>query len=358
MRIVQLLPGISYGDAVSNDALAIRRIIQEMGYDTGVYSQTIGSRITPDMALPLEKMGRLKEEDILLYHGALGTYLNRTVPSYPCTKVMRYHNITPPAFFYTYSNDYVDATEAGYEDMRYLSDKLDYCIADSGYNREQLLEMGYGCPVSVCPILIPLEDYRKKPDRQILERYGKDGTTNLLFVGRVAPNKKQEDIIRAFYVYRKYYNPDSRLFLVGSCDIGRYGTRLRDYVDSLGLDGKVIFTGHVRFDEILAYYRVADAFVCMSEHEGFCVPVVEAMTFHVPVVAYRSCAVPETLGQGGILLEDKDPYTAAAAIHRVTSDRALRRQSILCQKRELQRFAYETVKKRLEGILREIMAKR
>ena len=169
--------------------------------------------------------------------------------------------------------------------------------------------MGYTCPIDVCPILIPFSDYEKEPDRRVLRRYKGDGKTNLLFVGRIAPNKKQENVIRAFYFYHKYYSPDSRLFLVGSWSgMESYYERLCDYVKALGIAEHVVFTGHIRFDEILAYYHLADVFLCMSEHEGFCVPLVEAMYFHVPIVAYSCAAVPDTLEEAVSCWTVMTPY--------------------------------------------------
>ena len=143
--------------------------------------------------------------------------------------------------------------------------------------------MGYTCPIDVLPILIPFDDYAKTPSQQVIDRYS-DGYTNLIFTGRIAPNKRQEDVIRAFYDYKKFYNPKSRLILVGGHNgMERYYHRLKSYINALELED-VVFPGHIKFDEILAYYKIADVFLCQSEHEGFCVPLVEAMYFDVPVV--------------------------------------------------------------------------
>ena len=151
-------------------------------------------------------------------------------------------------------------------------------------------------------------------------------------------------MIRTFYYYHRDYNPKSRLFLVGN-DTGmeNYRYQLENYIQALGLSGRVIFPGHISFAAILAYYRLADAFVCMSEHEGFCVPLVEAMYFDLPIVAYASSAVPETLGKGGLLLDSKDPQIAAAAIDRVIRDEKLRATIAKEQKARLAQFRYEQV---------------
>ena len=345
MRIIQLMPTLSFGDAVSNDARALEQILREAGHETGIYAENIDPRLPKDACRRADRMPRLSGKDLLIYHGAIGTELNFRLPELGGKQMMVYHNITPPRFFRGYSPIAEELTRKGYEGMRFLADKMRYCVADSDYNRQELKRMGYQCPIDVVPILIPFEDYSKKPDEQVIRKY-RDGRTNLLFVGRIAPNKRQEDVIRAFAVYRKRYNPQARLFLVGSASgMENYEARLKAYCKTLGVADAVIFPGHIRFDAILAYYHVADVFLCMSEHEGFCVPVVEAMHFGIPIAAYASSAVPETMGAGGLLLDSKDPALAAAAINRIVKDERLQAYLKEKQQGELKRFSYETVKK-------------
>ena len=357
MKIIQLTPGLSYGDAVSNDALAIKRILQEEHYETVLYSLNMDHRFPEGTAYPSDEMPVPDPEDLLLYHGAIGTELNEKLASYPCRKVMIYHNITPPDFFKPYSRLATRLSEAGYAEMKALSAVFDRCIADSDYNRQQLKIMGYDCEIDVCPIVIPFSDYDQEPDADYLRQYKDDKIKNWLFVGRIAPNKAQEDIIRAFRVYLKEYNPDARLFLVGSVsqDLKNYEDRLKEYARELGIADRVVFTGHISFRAILACYRMADAFVCMSEHEGFCVPVLEASHFGVPIVAYRSSAVPDTMGRGGLLLDSKDPYLTAAAVNRVLTDEALRTEIRNAQQERLANLSYEAVKKQFLDCLSRIL---
>ncbi|MDE6102076.1 MAG: glycosyltransferase, partial [Ruminococcus sp.] len=156
----------------------------------------------------------------------------------------------------------------------------------------------------------------------------------------IAPNKKQENIIKTFYFYKKT-NPDSRLILVGSyAGMENYYERLETYVKALGLSD-VIFTGHVKFSEILAYYRIADVFLCMSEHEGFCVPLTEAMFFNVPVIALNAGAVSGTLGGSGILLPDNDPVFASEMIEYTLNNSDFRRHITDGQKKRLADFSYK-----------------
>ena len=346
MRIIQLLPTISYGDAVGNDAIAIKKLIQEMGYETEIYAENIDQRLPAGMAIPFDKLPNLSNDDILLYHGSTGTDLNDKLPELGGRKMMIYHNITPPQHFRPYSSSAEALTARGMDGISRLAETMEYCIADSEFNKKDLLRIGYTCPIDVSPILIPFSDYEKAPSQKVLQKYQDDGFKNLLFVGRIAPNKKQENVIRAFYFYHKYYNPDSRLFLVGSWNgMERYYERLCDYVEALGLTEHVIFTGHIRFDEILAYYHLADVFLCMSEHEGFCVPLVEAMYFQVPVVAYSCAAVPDTLGGSGVLLDTSEGPEAAERIDQIASDSKLRQEIVQSQDHRLDDFSYEKVSK-------------
>lgn len=345
MKVIQLLPTISFGDAVSNDAIAIKKIIADMGYETGIFAENIDPRLPKDTAVSVNDLPVLQTEDVIIYHGSTGTELNYKLPHMGGRKVMIYHNITPSEFFEPYSLAAAQLTREGLDGIRYLADKLDYCIADSDYNKQDLLKMGFNCPIDVCPIIIPFSDYEKEPDAPVIKKYRNDGITNLLFVGRIAPNKKQEDIISSFYYYHKYYNPQSRLFLVGSSNgMENYHNRLCRYIQQLGIEDAVIFPGHIKFSEILAYYTIADAFICMSEHEGFGVPLVEAMFFKVPIIAYKCAAVPFTMGNQGALLETKEPSYVAAVIDRVVSDEKLKFAMKNIQAKQLELYAYNPIR--------------
>lgn len=355
MKIIQMLTTISYGDAVGNDVLALAKVIRQMGYETGIYAENIDTKLPAGMAKPLHVIPPLDEEDIILYHLSTGTRLNYELECYKGRKIMIYHNITPPDFFHEYSSHAWELCTDGLRGMKYLSDKVQYCLADSAFNKRQLMDSGYSCSIDVLPILIPFQDYEKKPNQKIIKTYTEDGYTNILFTGRIAPNKKQEDVIRIFYHYKKRYNQKSRLFLVGSYGgMERYYQRLQDYVQMLQLKD-VYFTGHIRFEEILAYYKIADAFVCMSEHEGFCVPLVEAMYFHIPVLAYDSSAVADTLGGSGFLTDTKDPLINAGILNRILRDEGLRESVLAKEKERLQDFESEAVAKKFERYLHRFL---
>lgn len=356
MKIIQIVPTLFYGDAIGNYTLAIKHIIEGMGYQTAIYTMTIHPRIKePDVYL-VKDLPKLKADDVMIYHLAIGTALNREVLHYPCRKVCIYHNITPPHFFEKDSMDKADMCQAGLDDVKFLAGKFDFCIADSEFNRQDLIRMGYdGRNIKVVPVIVALEDYKQTPDADRLASLRSDGWTNIVFVGRVAPNKKHEDLIRCFGYYRKYINQTSRLILVGSFGEGdNYYNDLKDYTQHLNIPD-VNFYGHVSFAEILSFYSAADIFLCMSEHEGFCVPLLEAMSFDVPIVAYKSTAVTETLGGGGILLDSKDPVLVAHVMDRLCTDKALREQVIERQRERFADFQYEPLsklfRKTLEGFI-------
>ena len=351
MKIIQIMPTVSFGDAVSNDARAIGKVISEMGYKTGIYASNISPKLNDPLVHKMSKLPSTGKNDIIIFNHSTGTELCYSLENIPGRKMMIYHNITPPHFFKLYSPSAKKLTEYGYEGTKYLSDKIEYAMADSAYNESELRRMGYTCPIDVRPILIPFDDYKKTPDPDVLAKYSDDGYVNIVFVGRVAPNKKQEDVIAAFAYYKKHINPRSRLIIVGS-DGGMesYSDRLKKYVSALMLDD-VIFTGHISFPAILAYYKLADVFLCMSEHEGFCVPLLEAMCFEKPIIAYASSAIPDTLGGSGILLQEKDPVFCACMIDRVVTDSALREALIARQNERLADFSYEKVRAVFEKCL-------
>ncbi|WP_270816622.1 glycosyltransferase family 4 protein [Hungatella effluvii] len=357
MKVVQILSSLSPGDGVGNDCIAIKRALLERGYDTCIYAENISPKLPKGTAIKMKRLPQLEDDDIVIFHLAIGTDLNFKIDKINGIKVLRYHNITPPSFFRRYNRSAQNACSYGYEGVKYLSDKMDYGLIVSEYNRQDLIRMGYRCEMNIMPILIAFPDYEKEPDWELINKY-KDGRINIVFTGRINPNKKQEDIIRTFYLYKKYYNSDARLFLVGSYQgMELYYERLQHYVDRLGVKD-VYFTGHIPFSQILAYYHLADAFLCMSEHEGFCIPLVEAMYFNVPIIAYKSSAIGDTLAGTGILLKEKDYLIAAGWLNRLASDDILRENIIEKQRLRLADFQYETVKKQLYQFLDKIIKSR
>lgn len=342
VKIYQLLPVLSYGDAIGNDVIALYNIIKEAGYDTHIYAETVDVRISSEICSEISQFEGVEKEDIIIYHLSTGSELNYQMANYDCGLMIIYHNITPPKYFNGYNIEAYRNCRRGLAATRFLRNKVHYALADSEFNRDELLQMGYQCNVDVLPILIPFDDYEKTPDAKVMKQY-QDGKLNIIFTGRIAPNKKQEDVIAAFAAYKKYYNSEARLILVGAYEaMPRYYEQLKQYVAELEVKD-VIFTGHIPFDEILAYYKIADCFLCMSEHEGFCVPLVEAMYFKIPIIAYNSTAIDDTLGGSGWLLNDKEPGIVAGVLNQVLSNQELKNEIIKSEQRRLADFNHTVI---------------
>lgn len=327
-RIIQIVSSLNFGDAVGNDVIAIQNYLRKEGYVTGIFANCIHVKIPKGTGYSIKNMPELRKDDVILYHFASEDPLaDSIVKKAPCAVVLRYHNVTPPHFFKGYDAGAEQNTKKGLKQIKGLIPYVDYGLVVSEFNKIDLLEMGYTCPIDVAPILIQFEDYEKKPSDKVIKKYS-DGRKNFVFVGRMAPNKKVEDVITAFTTYKKTYDQTARLFLVGNYNAeDKYYKFLCKHIEKLGVED-VIFPGHIPFDEILAYYSIADIFLCMSEHEGFCVPLVEAMFFNKPILAYASSAIPSTLNGCGVLVEEKDFNLIAKKAHEILTDEKQKNQII------------------------------
>lgn len=348
MKIDQILQTLSYGDAIGNHAYAIKDTLIANGYSSDLYAKDISERLPENSYHSIDDYNG---GDAVIYHASIGGKVISTYANSKAKHIMIYHNVTPPSFFEEYDPSFAMLCKSGLSNIKKLKDYTDLVIAVSEFNKQDLLKMGYTCPIEVVPILIKFEDYAKEPSSKIINQYKDDGYTNILFTGRVAPNKKHEDLIESFYYYKKNINPKSRLILAGGYkENDVYAQKLKYYIGLLGVED-VVFTGHIPFDEILAYYKLADVFLCLSEHEGFCVPLVEAMYFDVPIIAYDSCAIKETLGGSGILLEDKSPNEVAKLIYLLMNDNNLRESVINSQRERLKFFDNNKIKKQFLDVI-------
>lgn len=350
MRIIQVLPTLSYGDAVSNDTMAIYKLLLKSGFKTKIYAENLDSRIKCKDLLPISRLNCLYKDDLILYHLSTGTKLNKWIQTVNCRKAVIYHNITPPHFFNEYSCASARLCYLGIKQVKELKDTFEFGFCDSDFNKQELISYGYTCPLFERSILIPFEDYSKTPDVLTLKKVNnirkEENRKVALFVGRIAPNKCQEDLIKAVYAYNKLYEEKLHLFLVGNYKgLESYYNKLKEFIRILGLEDDVTITGHATFEAILAYYKSADLFLCMSEHEGFCVPLVEAMTYDLPIVAFDKCAIKGTLGGSGVLLDNKEPSYVAQAINQVLTNKELREEIIEGQRERLNDFSYDTVSK-------------
>lgn len=353
-RIIQLVASLNFGDAVGNDARAISKALREAGNITGIFTFAIHPKIQDKDVYLINMLPELNENDLIIYHYATADDLSDIIKEAPCKVVLRYHNVTPPIFFHGYDEVAEKATDEGLREIAELKNAIDYGMVDSEQNKKDLEQMGYQCPISVVPILIPFKDYEQQPDSEVLKRYS-DGRTNIVFVGRIVPNKKFEDVIACFAAYKEKYDPTARLFLVGNYqETDLYYQYLQEYIKKYEVED-VIFSGHIAFNAILAYYKIADIFLCMSEHEGFCVPLVEAMFFEIPIIAYASTAIPGTLAGSGVLVETKEPETVAEIMNQIVGDEEYRSKILRTQAERLSDFEYERVKEKILKELKEFL---
>ena len=371
-KIYQLLPSFKRGDAIGNEVVSIHRALTAMGLETHIYYlDDPKGDVDVSMASPYAQMPETTEEDIILYHLSIGSLLNRELRGMRGHKIFRYHNITPAEFFRSYNPMSCRKCRNGVEEIRALADVPERCIAVSEFNKEHLRSLGYTCEIDICPIVIDWTDYeqalqqvRSEGGAQEMASVGPNGDRSgaasgkssgkpfeVLFVGRVAPNKKQQDLIAAIAAYAEQYDREIHLTLVGSwAGNEKYQEELRKYVDLLGLQQQVSFCGHLDFRGIVKAYTEADLFLCLSEHEGFCVPLVEAMHFGVPIIAYDAAAVGETLGDAGILLTDKTPEKVAEQIRRMQDPDQRERYRLAGLERE-KLYASEVTTKHLTELL-------
>jgi glycosyltransferase involved in cell wall biosynthesis len=348
MEIHQVAPALIYGDAVSNNTIALRETFRSMGYKSEIYSKWIDPEVSA-YARPLNKY-RGKDSNLLFYHYPLaGGEVTEFVKQLPDRKVLVYHNITPPEFYYRYDKLSALQCAEGLKEIQGLAGHFPLALGVSEFNRQALEEFGFE-NTGVLPIFSDFGKFNAIED-DISDHEAKNGNVNFLFVGRLAPNKCYEDIIKSFFCYNRYINRNSRLHLVGSTHIKAYTSHLQNLVKGLDLEDSVVFAGKVKDDELADHYRNADIFLCMSEHEGFCVPLLEAMHFHIPIVAYRSTGIPYTLGDSGVLVGEKNYIKIAELINVVLQDRRLKARIVERQDTRLKDFDRAHVREKISEII-------
>ena len=313
MRVDQFLPTLAPGDAIGNHVRKIQPLLETFG-PSAIYAERCDASLA-HLARDY-RTWRPEPGAAILYHASIGTPMGGWLRSAGAPVLLDYHNVTPMHFFAPYEPRVAALLYAGRAECAQLARRSPLGMADSAFSARELSEMGCRRTAAV-PILLDFAKYQTPPDPALLDRLvGTKRGTDLLFVGRLSPNKKQEDVVKVFAVFRRHFDPEARLFLVGGASSARYRKAIAELVDRLGVPG-VSLVGAVSDEELLAYYRAADVFVSLSEHEGFCVPVVEAMLFDLPVIAYAATAVPETLGDAGILVDHKRYDEIAALVHLV-----------------------------------------
>jgi L-malate glycosyltransferase len=351
LRVDQWLPAAHRGDAIGDEAIRIRDTLRREGIASEIYALDIdedaGSEVAP--------WSDRRESDVTLLHYALPSPLTRAFAETKGKRVLVYHNITPSEFFLRIDEELVRIAARGREELRSLAGQTDLALGDSEFNRAELRSAGFD-KTGVLPILIDFDPYLEVEPNVVLEEMLSDSRTNFLFVGRVYPNKRFEDLARLAFFYKKYVSENFRFLLVGKAGrMERYQQSVQALADRWGLrPSEFWFTGHLSFEDLLACYGSSDVFISMSEHEGFAVPLVESMLFEVPVLAFAGGAVPDTLGGAGVLFHEKNYEELAEMAHLLAFDEELRQRVIDGQLERLERFQPERVQSDLLGFIEEV----
>ena len=327
-RIAVVTSHLAPGDAVSNDVVGMCEAFLRRGYDARMYA---GSWDFDDPVVhPISEIRSFikQADDLVIYHHSIAwTPGQELLGDSQCRTGIKYHNITPAEFFAGISPWHQDKCRTGRRELKEIARAgCDLYLADSNYNRQELLELGV--PPHKCFVVPPFHHIDRlealEADEKVLDSY-RDGKANILMVSRVAPHKGHVALLEAFATYYLDYNTESRLIIVGKEEepFRRYSQRIRDVASRLLLDGAVVFTGPASDRALKSYYLLSNLFAIASEHEGFCVPIVEAMALKVPVIAYASSAIPDTLADAGVLLSERSPNLMAGAINRLITDEEL-----------------------------------
>ncbi len=355
MKIHQLLPCLRHGDAIGNHTLEIQRILQRWGHSSYIFADDIHDDMRPFAKSYKKLKGRALKDAILIYHFSVGSPVSDFVRSLSNRKILVYHNITPGSFLRGYDEYIREVLDRGRDELKLFVDLCDLALGDSEFNRLELEELGFR-NTGVLPIILDFEKYSHAPDPTVMRRY-QDDYKNIIFVGRIVPNKRQEDIIQAFALYKRYINPKSRLFLIGLGGIERYDFMLEEFIRQLPIED-VFLTSNVSDNELAAYFKAADLLLCMSEHEGFSVPIVEAMHTGIPVLAYNSSSIPYTLGKAGVLINEKRYEEIAEMIDMLMENQELRSGVIQTQQRRLTFFQRTQVEDTLKTYMQQVIGKK
>ncbi len=352
-RIDQLLAGFAEGDATSQDALGLQQTLRLLGHPSDIF--VAPGRISPtliNLCLPMDHYSGTAT-DILIYHYGGPSPAATLFKSTPARRLVRYHNITPGDFFDGYDDTLAAGLRAARLELPGLLATAITVLAASDYNAAEARHAGAGqvvvLPLMPCPTRHPVA-----PDPVILQRYG-GPLTNLLFVGRIAPNKRIEDLILAFEIFQQRFNPCSRLILVGSeRSCPRYYTALRRLAAERLLT-HVCFEGYTLESGLEACYQASHAFVCASAHEGFCLPLIEAMAHGLPVIARATGGTPEAMDGAGVLYSGLAPAELATLIHRTLTDPALRATVIASQQARMDRWTRRQPAAELQSLLTTLL---
>ena len=350
MIVNQWIPAAHLGDAIGDSARRVRTLLRARGHDSDIYALTIDDDLRGDVRSFSDDDAR--RGDITIFHYAVPSPMTDAFARLSRGRVLQYHNVTPAHFFAPYDPSVFRLAAIGRQELGRLASATDAALGDSEFNRQELVELGFS-NTAVFPIAVDFNRIRRAPRRPVVETLFSDGLVNFLYVGRIVPNKKIEDYVRLAEHYKRYVDIDYRFIFVGKTDgLPRYYDMVHALIAEYRMPpDRFIFTGAVPTEDLAAYYRTAHVYVSLSEHEGFCVPLLEAMAVDVPVLAYGATAVPDTLGGAGVQFFPKDLEYAAELLGELSYNDTLRSRVIDGQRRRLEDFGEARVQRDLDRVL-------
>lgn len=343
-------------DATSTHARHLRSLIQEMGYESEVYAGEWRGQMSKAMSFREYSLRNSPNNTRVIYQFATASPICDLLLARQEQLAVNYHNVTPYSYLAPWEPGIAPELEVARKQLSQLAPKAALGIGVSGYNEKELRTVGYA-RTAIAPVLFDPQDFAKDVDQRVdtqLKTMKGRGGTDILFVGRIAPHKCQHHLIAALAMYRQHYDPNARLHLVGGISSHHYWTVLKRYIAELRLEAAVNLTGSVSGAALGAYYANADIFACLSEHEGFGVPLIEAMYHDVPVVAFDAAAIGETLGGGGILLKDKSPAMVAGAWHAMLGEET-KCALVAAGRQRLGGFSRSTTSQRWRAIIEQFV---
>jgi glycosyltransferase involved in cell wall biosynthesis len=349
----QWLPAAHRGDAVGDNARALRDALRRWGHEADIFALHIDADMTAEARPWSDPAAR--RGDITILHYAVPSPMSEALARLPGARVLHYHNVTPAHFFAPFDAGLARMCHQGRTELASLVRGVDLALGVSDYNRRELDALGFDA-TGILPLYVDTDRLTSAPPVASLERFLQDGLVNILFVGRIAPNKKIEDHIRLAEHYKRYVDIYYRFIFVGRDDaVPRYGHAIRALIRQYQmLPDRFWFTGAVPDAELAAFYRHAHAYVSLSEHEGFCAPLVEAMAMDVPVLAYAAAAVPETLDGAGVSFAPKDLEHAAELLGALVYDLPFREAVLEGQRQRRAAFSRTRIEARLKTILNDL----
>lgn len=340
MRLIQIAHALTLHDGASKFVQKLDGMFQKMGYETEIFAHKLDERIKNRHIRTMDEFDGTSE-DIVIYHMTTGTSFNKWVAKYPYKIVLYYHNITPAKFFFGNAWGSWLKCIQGRHQLKSVVRNSFFAWAASEYSCKELRDLGLKDVKPLAAIVEPEKFLSSPVVSTLVDRY-RDDRLNLLVVGRGVPHKKQDEAIEVARYYKENVDKKVRLILVGNMKPS-FEKKLHRMVSEYDMENDVVFAGSVSNEELCTWYRISDALLCLSEHEGFCVPLIEAMIFDKPVFAYAAAAVPETVGKAGILLTDKNPEHIAREIYdSLHNEKVLRRLKEERPKR-LQALSYERI---------------